>query len=87
MQSKLEIICVVLFGEVVFYLFNTFAINRTRGFLGFFFGGKGFRCCASILACVLALEKTQIKSKMLKLKDSSLQDTKALQQSSTIIYF
>lgn len=85
MQSKLEIACAALFEEVISYLFNI--CHQQNMLISFFFGGKGFCCCASILTYILALEKRWVKCAVLKLKDFSLQDTKALQQSSTILYF
>lgn len=87
MQSKLEIACAALFEEVISYLFNICHQQNMLISFFFFFGRKGFCCCASILIYILALEKRWIKCAVLKLKDSSLQDTKALQQSSTILYF
>lgn len=58
------------------------SIGDVNFWLFFFFGRKGFCCSASILVYMMALEKRQVKSTMLRLKDSSPQDTKSLWQSS-----
>lgn len=84
MQSKLEIVSAVLFGEVIFCLFNTSAINRTF-FVCFFRAGILLLCKHSCIYVGFG-EETDKKYNV-KLKDSSLQDTKVLQQSSTIICF
>ena len=89
MWSKLAMILrTVLSGEVSFSNLTSFVIyNQEIAWnADFCLRRKGFCCHVSIHVSMLHLEKRQIKSTVFEWKDSSLQDTKALRKSNTIIY-